>query len=377
LGVRPSALEDLVTGPDFWRGRRVFLTGHTGFKGSWLSLWLSDLGADITGYSLAPPTDPSLFESARVGQLVRHIEADVRDLDRLHAAMREARPEVVFHLAAQPLVRLSYDEPVETFATNVMGTVNVLEAVRRTGGVRSAVIVTTDKCYENQEHGRPFGETDPMGGHDPYSSSKGCAELVVSAYRRSFFDPALLADHGTGVASGRAGNVIGGGDWADNRLVPDIVRALLSKQRPVIRYPDSIRPWQHVLEPLRGYIMLAERLHAGEGAFAEGWNFGPAQADAMPVSAIADQLTGLWGNAGGWERTDAPQRHEAGALRLDVSKADRVLGWRPALPLSEALSLVMDWHRRTDAGEDARSATIDQIRAYRRLVSERAVEAAA
>lgn len=364
MGHGQGAVEKLVSNPEFWRGRRVFLTGHTGFKGSWLALWLTDLGAEITGYALAPPTDPSLFESCRIAERLTHIEADVRDLDRLKQAMAKARPEVVLHLAAQPLVRLSYAEPVETYATNVMGTVHLLEAVRRTGGVKSVVVVTSDKCYENREEGRGFVESDPMGGHDPYSNSKGCSELVVSSYRNSFFNPAQLAEHGVAVGSGRAGNVIGGGDWADNRLIPDIVRALLAGERPMIRYPNAVRPWQHVLEPLRGYIMLAERLHGGDARFAEGWNFGPAQADAMPVGAIADQMTALWGRPG-WDRTEAPQLHEAGLLRLDVSKAEQVLGWTPALPLAKALAMVTDWHQKADAGVDARTTTLEQIRAYR------------
>jgi CDP-glucose 4,6-dehydratase len=352
----------------FWNGRRVFLTGHTGFKGGWLALWLADLGADVTGYALPPSTDPSLFELARVGEVVRHIEGDVRDLGALEAAIRAARPEVVFHMAAQPLVRLSYSEPVETYATNVMGTVHLLEAVRRVGGVRSVISVTSDKCYENLEYGRPFRESDPMGGHDPYSNSKGCAELVVSAYRSSYFDPQRISEHGVGLASVRAGNVIGGGDWADNRLVPDIIRALLAGESPVIRYPAAVRPWQHVLEPLRGYVMLAERLHAGETAFASGWNFGPADEDAKPVSAVVDQLTSLWGEGAHWERADGPQLHEAGTLRLDCAKAAAQLGWRPALPLESALRLVTEWHQSQVEGRDARAVTLEQIRAYRRGV---------
>jgi CDP-glucose 4,6-dehydratase len=269
-----------------WTGKRVFLTGHTGFKGSWLALWLSDLGAEVTGFALPPPTTPSLFEEARVGEVVRHIEGDVRDLSAVTTAMRAARPDVVIHMAAQPLVRLSYDEPVETYATNVMGTVHVLEAIRRIGGVAAALCVTSDKCYENREWVWPYRESDPMGGHDPYSSSKGCSELVIAAYRRSYFDPAQHASHGLCLASARAGNVIGGGDWAPDRLVPDIVRAMRAGARPEIRSPHSIRPWQHVLEALGGYILLTERLLAGEATRAEGWNFGPDDQDAQPVHWI-------------------------------------------------------------------------------------------
>jgi CDP-glucose 4,6-dehydratase len=358
-------VENLVSSADFWRGRRVFLTGHTGFKGGWLALWLADLGAEVTGYALAPETDPSLFEMARVGERVNSVIADVRDLDRLYHEVAKAQPEVVLHLAAQPLVRLSYDQPVETYATNVMGTVHLLEAVRKTGGVRSVVVVTSDKCYENLEHGRPFVESDPMGGYDPYSNSKGCAELVVSSYRRSFFNPAKLAEHGVGLASGRAGNVIGGGDWAADRLIPDIVRALGGGERPLIRNPKAVRPWQHVLEPLRGYVMLAERLHAGAAGFAEGWNFGPEQSDALPVDGIVERMCALYGRPGAWDAPGVTGVHEAGLLRLDVDKAARELGWRPALSIDGALERVVDWHRRVDAGEDAQAVTLQQIRAYR------------
>ena len=353
-----------------WSGKRVFLTGHTGFKGSWLALWLSDLGAEVTGFALPPPTTPSLFEEARLGDVVRHIEGDVRDLDAVTAAMGVARPDVVFHLAAQPLVRLSYEEPVETYATNVMGTVHVLEAIRRIGGVAAALCVTSDKCYENREWVWPYRESDQMGGHDPYSSSKGCSELAIAAYRRSYFDPARYASHGLCLASARAGNVIGGGDWALDRLVPDIIRAMRAGARPEIRSPHSIRPWQHVLEALGGYILLTERLLAGETSKAEGWNFGPAEEDALPVRWIVDRLTRLWDGSGEWDTPAGGQPHEAGMLKLDCSKARAELGWRPVMNLDMALDRVVEWHRAHDRGVDAREITLDQIRTYYRAAAE-------
>ncbi|HEU0044471.1 CDP-glucose 4,6-dehydratase [Sphingomonas sp.] len=344
-----------------WRGRRVLLTGHTGFKGAWLALWLHQLGAEVTGLALAPPTDPSLFERAGVTELLTHIEGDIRDLDTVSAAMRAARPDVVFHLAAQPLVRLSYEQPVETYATNVMGTVHVLEAARQVGGVRAMVCVTTDKCYDNREWVWPYRESDPMGGYDPYSSSKGAAELVIAAYRRSF-----MAEAGIGLASVRAGNVIGGGDWAADRLIPDLIRAFEAGEAPAIRSPQAVRPWQHVLEALGGYLLIAERLLAGEAAFADAWNFGPADDDARPVSWIVDQVRAAWGGDAAapapWTGTTP---HEAGLLKLDTSKARSMLGWRPALALDEALRWIVEWHRRTAAGDDARDVTLRQVEAYR------------
>ena len=353
-----------------WRGRRVFVTGHTGFKGSWLALWLADLGAEVTGFSLPAPTDPSLFERAGVAELVRHVEGDVRDLGALDAAMREARPEVVFHLAAQPLVRLSYDEPVETYATNVMGTVHCLEACRRLDAVRAVVAITSDKCYANQEWIWPYRERDPMGGYDPYSSSKGAAELVIAAYRQSFFGP---DKHPAGVASVRAGNVIGGGDWALDRLIPDIVRALEAGKRPLIRAPRSVRPWQHVMEALGGYLLIAERLLDGDAGMADGWNFGPADEDAQPVGAIVERMLALWG-AEGWDRGDGSALHEAKLLKLDCSKARNELGWRPVLRLDAALELIVDWHRALGDGGSARDLTLRQIRDYRRKLQARLTE---
>lgn len=354
--ARWRALENVVTSMD-WRGRRVFITGHTGFKGSWLSLWLAQKGAVVTGYALRPPTNPSLFEQARVADVMTDIDGDVRDLARLEAAMIDACSEVVFHLAAQPLVRYSYENPVETYATNVMGTVHLLDACRRVESVRAVVCITSDKCYENREWVWPYRENDPMGGYDPYSSSKGAAELVVSAYRRSYFAA------GPAVASVRAGNVIGGGDWATDRLVPDIIRALLAGERPQIRAPRSMRPWQHVLEALNGYIMIAERLLTGDRNFADSWNFGPSDDDVRSVEWIVDQMLAGWGTDG-WDHPGGLHPHEATLLALDCAKARRELGWRPALKLNDTLNMIVDWHRSVAKGLDARAVTVKQIFEY-------------
>jgi CDP-glucose 4,6-dehydratase len=349
----------------FWRGRRVFLTGHTGFKGSWLALWLQDLGAEVVGFSLAPDTDPALFRLARVAEGMRSVLGDIREPAPLAAAMAEARPEVVLHLAAQALVRRSYREPVATYATNVMGTVHLLEAVRAVPGVRAVVLVTTDKCYENREWPWPYREDEAMGGHDPYSSSKGCAELAASAWRRSFFPPERWPEHRVAIASARAGNVLGGGDWAEDRLVPDLLRALDAGRELVLRSPGAVRPWQHVLEPLSGYLMLAERLHQDGPAFGEGWNFGPWDSDARPVGWIVERLLALAG-PGGRYRVEAPPAgvHEAGQLRLDSSKARARLGWRPTWGLERGLEAIMEWHRAYRAGADLRATTLRQIAAF-------------
>ncbi len=350
-------LEDLVSPLSFWRGKRVFVTGHTGFKGAWLSLWLTDLGAEVTGYALPPPTDPSLFVVADLERRLRHVVGDVRDVDHLSEAMREARPEVVIHMAAQSLVRDSYLDPVATYAVNVMGTVNLLEAVRRVDGVWAAICVTSDKCYENRETSRPYREDDAMGGFDPYSSSKGCSELVAAAYRRSFF-----AAGGAAIASARAGNVIGGGDWARDRLIPDLLNGFAAGARPLIRFPDAVRPWQHVLEPLSGYLRLAEALYEGDRTAAEGWNFGPDEDDARPVGWIADRLTTLWGDGAGWDLTGEPQPHEANVLRLDCAKARTHLGWTPRWGLDEALRRTVAWRRAFEAGADMTDFSLSQIR---------------
>jgi CDP-glucose 4,6-dehydratase len=344
---------------EFWRGKRVFLTGHTGFKGSWLSLWLQSLGAELGGLALAAPTEPSLFHVARVGDGMQSTLGDIRDLDTVVRAMQAFQPEIVIHMAAQPLVRLSYSEPVETYATNVMGTVHVLEAVRRCGTVRCVVAVTTDKCYENREWEWGYRESEPMGGHDPYSNSKGCAELVTSAYRRSFLQKAGIA-----LASARAGNVIGGGDWASDRLVPDILRAFERGEPVVIRNPNSTRPWQHVLEPLSGYLTLAQQLWSGESEFADGWNFGPRDEDAQPVMWIVERMAAVWGEGAGWRLDLGEHPHEAHYLKLDISKARHRLGWQPRWNLDTALSKITQWHRAWRAQQDMRQACQEQITQY-------------
>ncbi|MGA3199211.1 MAG: CDP-glucose 4,6-dehydratase [Halobacteriota archaeon] len=350
--------------PSFWKNRRVFLTGHTGFKGSWLSLWLHALGADVTGYALEPPTQPSLFEQAKVADVVRSIFADVRDFPRFKAAVAECRPEVMIHMAAQSVVRRGYEDPVETYSSNVMGTVHVFEALRQLKHPCVVVNVTSDKCYANQEWLWGYRENEPMGGRDPYSNSKGCAELVTTAYRESFFSPALIKDHGVALASARAGNAIGGGDWTSDQLIPDLLRAFLGGKPCLIRNPASIRPWQFVLEPLRGYLVLAERLAEDPSRFASGWNFGPAEADAKPVSWVADELTRLWGNRASWSLDPAAHPREAHSLKLDTSKSRACLGWHPALPLSQALEWIVGWYRAFQSGADLRSITRTQIERY-------------
>lgn len=346
--------------PQFWRGKKVLLTGHTGFKGSWLSLWLQSLGAQVHGLALAPPTTPNLFTVARVASgMASHTIGDIRDLATVQQAMQSAQPEIVIHMAAQPLVRLSYAEPVETYATNVMGTVHVLESARHTPSVKAVVVVTTDKCYENKEWAWGYRENEPMGGHDPYSNSKGCAELVTSAYRRSF-----LQSGGTAVASARAGNVIGGGDWADDRLVPDILRAFEASQPVVIRNPHATRPWQHVLEPLSGYLTLAEHLYLDGQAFAEGWNFGPQDDDVKPVHWIVEHLAKAWGNGASWQQEGGAHPHEASYLKLDISKAKARLGWQPRWPLETGLQATVNWHQNLLTGADMKKFTLAQIRQH-------------
>lgn len=345
--------------PKFWRGKRVLLTGHTGFKGSWLSLWLQSLGAEVTGIALDPPTEPSLFAVAAIGSGMKSITHDIRDLDAVVREVRDLQPQIVIHAAAQSLVRYSYAEPVMTYATNVMGTVHVLEAARLAGSVRCIVNVTTDKCYENREWDWGYRENEPMGGHDPYSSSKGCAELVTSAWRRSFMQHA-----GIQLASARAGNVIGGGDWATDRLLPDILRAFERKTPVVIRNPASTRPWQHVLEPLSGYLLLAERLWSEDAGFAEGWNFGPVESDARPVSWIVERMVQEWGDGARWRLDDGEHPHEANYLKLDTSKARNRLGWRPQWGLETALSKIVCWHRAYLKKQDMREVCLAQIAEY-------------
>lgn len=351
----------------FWRGRKVFLTGHTGFNGGWLSLWLQLMGAEVTGYALSPPTRPSLFESAAVAEGMISIIGDLRDLECLRKSMQAAQPEIVIHMAAQPLVRYSYQKPVETYATNVMGTVHMLEAVRATSSVRAVVNITTDKCYENREWVWGYRENDPMGGYDPYSSSKGCAELVSAAYRSSFFNPSDYAKHGVALATVRAGNVIGGGDWAQDRLIPDIIGAF-EKGLPVqIRNPHAVRPWQHVLEPLRGYLMLAERMINDGVKFSEGWNFGPNDDDLKPVVWIVEEIARRWNDNAKWTINSGDHPHEAGYLKLDISKARTNLNWKPLLKLPDSLGLVVDWAKAHHAGRDVRDITLNQILQYQQI----------
>lgn len=343
----------------FWRGKRVLLTGHTGFKGSWMSLWLQNLGADVCGLSLCPPTEPSLFEVSKVAQGMTHATGDIRDYATVLMQMQSFKPEIVFHMAAQPLVRLSYQQPVETYSTNVMGTVHVLEAARYSGSVKALVNITTDKCYENREWVKGYREDAPMGGHDPYSSSKACAELVSAAYRKSFLKEANIA-----IATARAGNVIGGGDWAFERLVPDILRSLENKDSVLIRNPQAIRPWQHVLEPLLGYLLLAERLFTHGQVDAEGWNFGPNDEDARPVQWIVERLCASWRDSAGWRIQEGPHPHEANLLKLDITKAQQRLNWTPRWSIDTALKHTSDWHQAWLEGQDMRTVCLQQICQY-------------
>jgi CDP-glucose 4,6-dehydratase len=357
-------LENMVS---LWRGRRVFLTGHTGFKGGWLSLWLAKMGAQVRGYALDPSTEPNLFQIAKVGAVVEDVRGDLSNRERLEAALVDFEPEMVFHLAAQPLVRRSYSDPLGTYATNVMGTAHVLEAVRKSPSVRAVVAVTTDKCYENKEWVWPYRETDPLGGHDPYSSSKACAELVSASYRSSFFPVDRLDEHHVAVATARAGNVIGGGDWSSDRLVPDLIRGFVKNEPVSIRRPKAIRPWQHVLEPLHGYIQLAEKLLEQKSQFASAFNFGP-DGDAWPVERIATKMADGWGNGAAWTRDEDPGAHEAGSLRLDSSKARSELSWQAPLGIEAALEWTIDWYRAWHQGQDMHPITLAQIEGYESLI---------
>ena len=354
--------------PSFWQGKRVFITGHTGFKGAWLSLWLQGLGARVSGYALPPPTTPSLFALTGLQQLISHTEGDIRDLDLLTTAMQAAQPDIVLHLAAQSLVRPSYHAPVETYATNVMGTVHVLEAIRHVPSVRAAIMVTSDKCYQNKEQLQGYREEDSMGGDDPYSNSKGCAELVTHAYRTSF----MHSGQAPAIASARAGNVIGGGDWAQDRLIPDIIQSLIQHTRVTLRYPNAIRPWQHVLEPLSGYLLLAEHLYNVGHPYAQGWNFGPADADARSVEWVTRALFQAWGAPDDFAVENA-HLHEASLLTLDCNKARTHLHWQPQWDALTAIAQVSQWYKAYLSGEDMLAFTRQQIVQYQQgLTGQRA-----
>jgi CDP-glucose 4,6-dehydratase len=359
-------MEDLVK--NVWQGRRVFVTGHTGFKGGWLALWLAQLGAEVRGYALDPATEPTLFAAARVGNVIEDTRGDLRDQSALDRAMREFRPEVVFHLAAQPLVRRSYVDPVGTYTTNVIGTANVLESIRTMTSVRAVVVVTTDKCYLNREWHWGYREKDPLGGYDPYSSSKACVEILSASYRSSFFPPERFAAHGVALATARAGNVIGGGDWSEDRLLPDLIRGFISGKPVLIRRPLAIRPWQHVLEPVAGYLALGERLLEGDIAFADAWNFGPWDDDAWPVGRIATEMAHRWGSGASWITDESETVHEAGYLKLDSSKARSELHWSPQLRLKSALEWLVDWYQAWQGGTDMHEFTLNQIARYKAMV---------
>ncbi|MBU2703223.1 CDP-glucose 4 [Sporomusaceae bacterium BoRhaA] len=349
---------------EFWNKRKVFLTGHTGFKGAWFCLWLHSLGAEVTGYALNPPTKPSLFAVCNIDHLITSCIGDIRDRERLIVAMKRAEPEIVIHMAAQPLVRESYKNPTETYEINVMGTVNLFEAVRQCKNVKAVINVTTDKCYENKEWIWGYRENDPLGGYDPYSSSKACSELVTAAYCSSYFNPLNYIQHGVAIASARVGNVIGGGDWAADRLVPDCIKALLQNEKIRIRNPNSIRPWQHVLEPLLGYLLLAQRLYENGVMFGEGWNFGPNDSDAKPVEWMVKRMCEEWGIDAGYEIDKGTQLHEAHYLKLDCSKAKMRLGWRPNWNLEQALVKIVEWVHAYQAKDDMRGICIKQISEY-------------
>jgi CDP-glucose 4,6-dehydratase len=347
---------------NFWKDKKVFLTGHTGFKGSWLSLWLQSLEAQVTGYALTPPTTPNLFTVAKVESGMRSIIGDIRDLDYLKKIMRETNPEIVIHMAAQPLVRYSYANPVETYMTNVMGTVHVLEAARENKHIKAILNVTSDKCYDNKEVDRGYKEDETVGGFDPYSNSKGCAELVTSAYRNSFFNIEKYHEHGVGLATARAGNVIGGGDWAEDRLIPDFMRAIVKKQKVSIRNPHAIRPWQHVLEPLSGYLKLVEALYEKGANYAEPWNFGPDENNARSVEWVVNCLIDSWGDGASYRIESDPRNlHEAHFLRLDCNKAKIILDWKPKWDATEAINRLCNWHKNYLNGSDMKAYSLNEI----------------
>ncbi len=365
MGFWQGALENLVMNPAFWHNKTVFITGHTGFKGSWLSLWLKQLGANVVGFALEPPSEPNLFTVANVGQKIQHIHGDVKNIAQLQQALKQHQPDIVFHMAAQSLVQSSYDYPVDTYAVNVMGTVNLLEAARQCNTIKAIVSVTSDKCYENKEWAWGYRENEALGGYDPYSSSKACAELVTNAYRQSFFKS-------LSIASARAGNVIGGGDWAKNRLIPDMIRAFIENKPVLIRHPNAIRPWQHVLEPLRGYLLLAEKVYEHPEDFSQAWNFGPEPQDIQPVSFIADTLSKHWGNNAHWILEDNGKNkntfsHEAHLLKLDIAKAKAYLNWTPQLSLEKALDYTVQWYKAWQNQHDMQKFTLEQIEQYQSI----------
>ncbi len=347
-----------------YKNRKVLITGHTGFKGSWLCLLLNKLGADVYGYALEPPTNPSLFVEANIGEVITSYIGDIRDYNLLLKTLKEVQPEIIIHMAAQALVRESYKYPRETYEINVMGTVNLLDAVRQVGSVKAVLNVTTDKCYENKEWHWGYRENEPMGGYDPYSNSKGCSELLTSSFRSSFFNPKEYQKHGVSMASARAGNVIGGGDWSEDRLIPDFIRAIIRGEKVKIRSPYAIRPWQHVLEPLTGYLALCEKLYTAGTAYAEGWNFGPDDRDAKNVEWITGTICELWGENASFEIDTNPQPHEANYLKLDCSKAKSELGWIPKWDIETTLKSIVIWNKSFQAGSDMRSVTDKQILDY-------------
>ena len=359
-------METVGLSPVFWQGKRVLLTGHTGFKGSWLALWLRKLGAQVTGFALDPGTAPSLFELAQVGRGITDVRGDLRDLGALLEAVAEAQPEIVLHLAAQPLVREGYHDPLGTYSSNVMGTLNLLEAVRQVGGVRACVLVTTDKVYANQEWPWPYRENEALGGHDPYSSSKACCELLAQSYAASFFPADKHAEHGLAMATARAGNVLGGGDFAADRLIPDVLKAWSAGTPVTLRYPQAVRPWQHALEPLAGYLQLAERLYRQGPAYAGAWNFGPGEQDMCSVGEVVAHLAQQWPAAPGMQ-VEPSELHEAGLLRLDSSRARQLLGWRTRWSLHDCLKHTLDWHLAWQRGDDMRAFTLDQLNQYSEL----------
>jgi CDP-glucose 4,6-dehydratase len=349
---------------NFWKDKRVFITGHTGFKGSWLCLWLHLLGSNITGYALDPPTKPSLFEICKVKNFIKSIIGDIRHSKSLNNAILETAPDIVIHMAAQPLVRESYRKPMETYEVNVMGTVNLFEAARNCKGIKAVINVTSDKCYENREWLWGYRETDPLGGYDPYSNSKACSELISSAYRNSFFNPEDYNIHGTGIASARSGNVIGGGDWAADRLIPDCIRALLAGEKIIVRNPEPIRPWQHVVEPLSGYLMLAQKLYENGPGYSEAWNFGPDDSDAQPVEWIVKKICKKWGQNATYKIDKGKHPHEAHYLKLDCSKAKALLGWHPRWNLEKAIDRVIEWTQAYQENSNIRKVCLKQIEEY-------------